>query len=51
MSINHGISSRGKGVYGLFQNRILRKNCGSKREEIILKLTELHNGKINNLYF
>jgi len=51
MGVNHGTSSRGKGVYGVFQYRMLRNNCGSKREEIILKLTEQHNGKLNNLYF
>ena len=32
-------------MYGVFQNKILRKECYSKREEIVLNLIELHNGK------
>ena len=50
MSVNHSTSTRGKGVCGVFRNRVLGKNCGFKTEEIMLKLIELHNGKLNNLY-
>jgi hypothetical protein len=51
MSVNHGTASRGRGLCGVLQNRKLRKNCGSKGEEIILKLIELHNGILNSLFF
>jgi len=51
VSVNQSTSTRGRGVYGVFRNRLPIKNCGFKTEEIILKLIELHNGKLNNLYF
>ena len=41
----------GRPLCGMFQNRKQRKNCGSKREKMILKLIKLHNGKQNNFVF
>jgi hypothetical protein len=34
----------------VFENRVLRKICGPKRDEIIGGWRKLHNEKIRNLY-
>ena len=40
------LQPEGRACMGYFGIGLLRKNCGLKREEIILKLIELHNGKL-----
>ena len=35
----------------MFENRVLRGIFGSRRDEVTEKLRELHNEKLNGLYF
>jgi hypothetical protein len=34
----------------VFENRVLRRILGSKRDEIIVEWRKLHNEKLHNLY-
>ena len=35
----------------VFENRVLRRIFGSKRDEVIREWRKLHNEELNNLYF
>jgi hypothetical protein len=37
-------------IEGVFENRILRRVCGSKQEEVIGRWRRLHNEELHNLY-
>jgi hypothetical protein len=34
----------------VFENRVLRRICGPKRDEVTGKWRKLHNGELHNLY-
>jgi hypothetical protein len=35
---------------GVFENRVLRRICGPKRDEVTGELRKLHNEELHNLY-
>jgi hypothetical protein len=50
MGLKLGPSHHGKNRLKVFQNRVLRRIFGPKRDEIIGGSKNLHNEKLHNLY-
>jgi hypothetical protein len=44
------LTVRGKYRLRLFENRVLRRICGPKREEVARGWRRLHNEELQNLY-
>jgi hypothetical protein len=50
MGVKCGLSLREEHRLRVFENRVLRKIFGPKRDEVTGEWRKLHNGELNNLY-
>jgi hypothetical protein len=50
MGVKLGLSSEGKSIDRVFENRVLRGIFGPKRDEVTGEWRNLHNEELHNLY-